>query len=402
MARDRILKIENGKKAPYHFSIKELDSRLTKLREFLSKEGIDSIIFTSIQNIAYFSDYVYTAFGRPYALVVDQKKSTLVTANIDYGQPYRRSYSDNIVYTDWQKDNFFYGINKLIINHKIVGLEHDNISLLSQMKITKSNADKKFVDIYESVMRMRMIKSEEEISIIKNGARVADLGGFVCSEAIKVGVSEVEISQISTQAMVGEIAKTYPNTELRDTWTWFQSGINTDGAHNPVTTRKIEKGDILSLNCFPMIAGYYTALERTLFCEDVSEEHLKIWEINCKVHKRGLELIKPGVKCCDIAHSLNEIYKEYDLLKYRTFGYGHSFGILSHYYGRETGLELREDIETVLQPNMVVSMEPMVTIPEGEKGSGGYREHDILVLTDRGSENITKFPFGPEHNIIKK
>ena len=168
MARDRILKIENGKKAPYHFSIKELDSRLTKLREFLSKEGIDSIIFTSIQNIAYFSDYVYTAFGRPYALVVDQKKSTLVTANIDYGQPYRRSYSDNIVYTDWQKDNFFYGINKLIINHKIVGLEHDNISLLSQMKIIKSNADKKFVDIYESVMRMRMIQSEEEIIFIQD------------------------------------------------------------------------------------------------------------------------------------------------------------------------------------------------------------------------------------------
>ena len=151
-----------------------------------------------------------------------------------------------------------------------------------------------------------------------------------------------------------------------------------------------------------MIAGYYTALERTLFCEDVSEDHLKIWEINCKVHERGLELIKPGAKCCDIAYSLNEIYKEYDLLKYRTFGYGHSFGILSHYYGREAGLELREDIETVLQPNMVVSMEPMVTIPEGEKGSGGYREHDILVLTDKGAENITKFPFGPEHNIIKK
>ena len=402
MTRDRILKIQNGKQGPYHFSIKELDSRLNKLREFLSKEKIDSIIFTSIQNIAYFSDYVYTSFGRQYALVVDQKKSTLVTANIDYGQPYRRSYSDNIVYTDWQKDNFFYGINKLICSHKIVGLEHDNISLLSQMKITKSNTDKKFVDIYENVMKMRMIKSEEEINIIKNGARVADLGGLVCSKAIKVGVSEDEISQISTQAMVKEIAKTYPNTELRDTWTWFQSGINTDGAHNPVTTRKIEKGDILSLNCFPMIAGYYTALERTLFCEDVSEDHLKIWEINCKVHERGLELIKPGAKCCDIAHSLNEIYKEYDLLKYRTFGYGHSFGILSHYYVREAGLELREDIETVLQPNMVVSMEPMVTIPEGEKGSGGYREHDILVLTDKGAENITKFPFGPEHNIIKK
>ena len=42
-----------------------------------------------------------------------------------------------------------------------------------------------------------------------------------------------------------------------DTWTWFQSGINTDGAHNPVTTRVIRKGDVLSLNCFSMISGYY-------------------------------------------------------------------------------------------------------------------------------------------------
>ena len=65
--------------------------------------------------------------------------------------------------------------------------------------------------------------------------------------------------------MVQEIAKRYPDSDLMDTWTWFQSGINTDGAHNPVTTRKVEKGDILSLNCFPMIGGYYTALERTLF-----------------------------------------------------------------------------------------------------------------------------------------
>ena len=52
----------------------------------------------------------------------------------------------------------------------------------------------------------------------------------------------------------------------------------------------------------------------------------------------------------------------------------------SHYYGREAGLELREDIDTVLEPGMVVSMEPMITIPEGQPGAGGYREHDILVV----------------------
>ena len=138
-----------------------------------------------------------------------------------------------------------------------------------------------------------------------------------------------------------------------------------------------------------------------MFLDHASDRHLEVWEVNCKVHRRGLELLRPGNKCSDIAAELNEIFKEHGLLKYRTFGYGHSFGVLSHYYGREAGLELREDIDTVLQPNMVVSMEPMVTIPEGMPGAGGYREHDIMVIKEDGAENITKFPFGPEHNIVK-
>ena len=45
--------------------------------------------------------------------------------------------------------------------------------------------------------------------------------------------------------------------ELQDTWVWFQSGLNTDGAHNPLTSRRVQHGDILSLNCFPMIQGQY-------------------------------------------------------------------------------------------------------------------------------------------------
>ena len=75
--------------------------------------------------------------------------------------------------------------------------------------------------------------------------------------------------------------------------------------------------------------------------------------------------------------------------------------MLSHYYGREAGLELREDIETMLEPGMVVSMEPMITIPDGQPGAGGYREHDILVISADGADNITGFPYGPEHNIIR-
>ena len=123
--------------------------------------------------------------------------------------------------------------------------------------------------------------------------------------------------------------------------------------------------------------------------------------MNCHVHDEGKKLLVPGAKCSDIAKALNEIYASHDLLKYRTFGYGHSFGVLCHYYGREGGLELREDCDTVLEPGMVISMEPMIMIPEGQKGAGGYREHDILVITEKGNRNITGFPYGPEHLIVK-
>ena len=47
-------------------------------------------------------------------------------------------------------------------------------------------------------------------------------------------------------------------------------------------------------------------------------------------------------------------------------------------------------------------MEPMITIPEGSPGAGGYREHDMLVVTEDGAENLTRFPFGPEHNVVRR
>lgn len=375
---------------------------MDSLRSHMESKQLHACVFMSIHNVHYYSDFLYCSFGRPYALVVTPTKTVSVSAGIDYGQPWRRTFGDNIVYTDWQKDNFFHSVKQLVADAKNVGLEFDFVSLDNYRKLGDALPNAKFVDVGQSTMKMRMLKSQEEIELIKNGARIADLGGEAVVKAIKDGVGEHEVALASTDAMVREIAASYPHSEIRDTWTWFQTGINTDGAHNPVTTRRMQKGDIISLNCFPMIAGYYTALERTLFYDHVpTDRHMELWEVNCKVHRRGLELIKPGVRCSEIAKELNELYLEHDLLKYRTFGYGHSFGVLCHYYGREAGLEIREDVETVLQPNMVVSMEPMITVPEGEPGAGGYREHDILVVKETDSEDITKFPFGREHNIIK-
>jgi len=227
------------------------------------------------------------------------------------------------------------------------------------------------------------------------------IGGEAIHSEIAIGKREIDVAMAGRDAMERAIAEQFPDAEYRDTWVWFQSGLNTDGAHNPVTSRVLEQGDILSLNAFPMISGYYVALERTLFAGEVTDAQLAIWQANVAAHELGLSLVRPGVKCSDVCAEINALFAEKDLLQYRTFGYGHSFGVLSHYYGREAGLEFREDIDTVLEANMVVSIEPMLTLPQGHIAAGGYREHDILVVEEAGSKNITAFPYGPEHNIVR-
>ena len=404
MERPDFFTLKNGEKAKLPFSNEEYNQRLNKLRSIMDKDNLDMIILTSMHNIAYYSGFIYCSFGRPYGCIITENKIVTISANIDASQPWRRSHCENIIYTDWKKDNFLKAITSIIDENEIpknIGIENDHITLEMYEKIQSIFSASALTDISKKLMKLRMIKSKEEIEIIKNGARIADIGGEEIVKNIKEGATELEIAITGRDKMEKEIAKTYPDAEYMDTWVWFQSGINTDGAHNPKTNRKLVSGDILSLNTFPMISGYYTALERTLFLDNVNDESLKAWEANVKVHKRGLELIKPGVKCSDICNELNELFAELGYLQYRTFGYGHSFGVLSHFYGREAGLELREDIDTILEENMVISMEPMILIPEGNPGAGGYREHDILVIGKNSAENITKFPFGPEHNVIK-
>lgn len=397
--RPQFYRFHQGEKQ-LQFSDAEFEVRLTGLRKIMSDAGVQAAVFTSMHNIAYYSGFLYCAFGRPYALVVTATESVTISAGIDASQPWRRCHGDNITYTDWERDNYWRAIVSVAGTGAIVGMEGDHLTLLQSQKLDAFMQPARVVDIAPMTMVQRMHKSQAELDLIRHGAGVADVGGFAIRDAIDVGAREIDVAMAGRNAMELEIAKRFPDAEYRDSWVWFQSGINTDGAHNPVTARQLQRGDILSLNTFPMISGYYTALERTLFVGEVDPASLRIWEANVAAHEYGMSLLKPGVSCAEVTAKINTFFEERQLLQYRTFGYGHSFGVLSHYYGREAGLELREDIDTVLEPGMVISMEPMLTIPEGQPGAGGYREHDILFITQDGNENITKYPFGPDFNVV--
>ena len=382
------------------FEAAEYDARLAGLRKIMADAGVDAAILTSMHNIAYYSGFLYCSFGRPYGLVVTATESVTISAGIDAGQPWRRCHGDNITYTDWSRDNYWRAILSVTGPGRVIGVEADHLTLLQSGKLDAFLQPTARVDIAPATMRQRMHKSAAELVLIRHGANVADVGGYAIRDAVRAGAREIDVAMAGRDAMELEIARRFPDAEYRDTWVWFQSGINTDGAHNPVTSRQMQVGDILSLNTFPMISGYYTALERTMFVRDVDSASLAYWEANIAAHEYGMSLLVPGATCSEVTAKINAFLEERQLLRYRTFGYGHSFGVLSHYYGREAGLELREDIDTVLEPGMVISMEPMLTIPDGQPGAGGYREHDILIITEDGNEDITQYPYGPGFNVV--
>ena len=96
-----------NEKVALRFSNAEYEARLRCLRAVMNEHGVSATLLTSIQAIAYYSGFLYCAFGSPYGLVVTADSSFTILAGIDGGPPWRRCYGENIIYTDWQRNNFW-------------------------------------------------------------------------------------------------------------------------------------------------------------------------------------------------------------------------------------------------------------------------------------------------------
>ena len=209
----------NGKKPKPTFSAPEMQRRQDAIRGWMARSNVDACLFTSYHNICYLSDFLYCYFGRKYGLVITQKEATSVTAAIDGGQPARRTFGDNVTYTDWSKDNYFTAVKGLTKGAKRIGIEFDHVNLDFRKALQDAMPGVEFVDVAAPSMRFRMIKSAEEIRHITKMTRIADIGGAAVVEATAVGVPEHEVALHATQTLVREIARVWPNRELMGAWT---------------------------------------------------------------------------------------------------------------------------------------------------------------------------------------
>ena len=148
MQMPQTLELHNGDKAPATFSPKEYARRLGALRAYMAQQDIDAALFTSYHNINYYAGFLYCSFGRQYALVVTQEHSVLISANIDGGQPGRRATCDaQVIYTDWQRGNFFVAVKQALPRASRLGLEFDHLTLPNHRAFAELYPQAQLLDI---------------------------------------------------------------------------------------------------------------------------------------------------------------------------------------------------------------------------------------------------------------
>ena len=383
------------------WTIGEMQRRLQNLYALMDEKSLDAVILTTLHNVLYYTGFFCPPYGRLHSAVIPRKgEPALIVSTIEDVRPqYCCYYEDIRTFHDWEMsplDNNVRLFDEVLRDNSIhsgqLGIEEDAVSVALMRTLDERLGGFSFVDIAYDTMRQRLIKSEEEIALIRQGAEVCEVGGYAAIEALRPGVSETQVARAANSAIEEELGKRFPDIEVDNlNMCWLQSGpYRSRVGHIMNSHRAVRKGEMLSLNPYAIIGGYYHVLERSLYWGHIPDEAVEIFKTNVRAHHAGLNALRAGVKCSDIDKAVNPIYEEAGLFAGRSFGTGHSVGIMSIWFGREEGGELRQYNDAVLEENMVVTMEPMVNV----EGLGGFRHHDICRITADGIDNLNSFPRG--------
>ena len=236
----------------------------------------------------------------------------------------------------------------------------------------------------EQLNKMRNIKSEEELEKLRKAAALADYAIEVGCKEIAEGKTELEI------LMAIEFEMKKKGAEKMSFDTMVLSGPKTASPHGTPGDRKIQKGDFILFDLGVVYEGYCSDITRTVAFGEPSEKQREIYETVKKAEQAAIDMIRPGVKACDLDKAARDVITEAGYGEYFTHRLGHGLGISVHEFPSVTGTN-----EMELEEGMVFTVEPGIYHPE----ITGVRIEDDVVVTADGVEVLTKFP--KELQIIK-
>ncbi len=378
------------------FSKPEMSRRIDALRAKLAKQNVDVAFLHTADNVFYMTGVpLLSEWGRPmWAILPASGSSAVCGAAIEQENMQEHSSFDEVLaYGD--DENVVHASLKLCSDFisrrgpgKLrLGIEEALLPVALHRALRSRFPDAELVEVGPLLEELRLIKSDEEIRLLELGASIAKVGADAFLEALQENVTELAVVAHSVAACNTALGALSDNG-LTSTYAYAQFGDHTMVPHLHATSRRLRRGDLVSLNIFPVVWGYCTELERTFVFGDAPPEIRRPLDAVNEAFEAGKEAVRPGVAAADIDALTRGILEKYDLAKYIRHGTGHAHGIMIGSAGREEKGELRIYNKTPLAPNMANSVEPGVYIP----GLGGFRHSDVLIVTDSGARCITDFP----------
>ena len=374
-----------------------LIARTREFQERLGAAGIDVAVLTDEDSISWlggFWGYLGIEFGRPTVMLVPRNSEPIVitplmetemVSEMTWVQDVR-SWEDAKGPVHWDA---ILDVALGALRAETIGVEKLKLPALVSDHFGGSSALR---DVNPILSEMRMIKSAEEIAIMRQAGQIAIAMVDGGKNALAEGVQEYEVAlaiiAAGTRAAAGFLTDTGFDAFISPTvhnLQVFQSGQHTSMVHRRSSVRQLQAGDPVYM-CFCGMVNfrqYKLGFDREFFITSCTDEEAKTYEVCTAAQQAALDAIRPGAIAEHVHEAANEVYQSAGFSPgYRT---GRAVGI-----SNLESPELKAGDRTVLQPGMTFAVDGGITIP----GKFGARIGDSIVVTDTGFEYLTPYPKG--------
>ncbi|GKW44378.1 Xaa-Pro peptidase family protein [Planococcus sp. NCCP-2050] len=342
--------------------------KLQKLRNEMAKQNIEALLVTSSYNLRYITNFTGSA-----GLALVTKEQAFFITDFRYTEQASEQVTEfEVVQAKTNLLEEAAGKAKEL-GIKSLAFEQDYVTYSSYLQYQEKMAAE-LKPVSGLIEKIRMIKTPEEVEILKAAAKIADDAFEHICGFIKAGQTELEISN-ELEFFMRKQGATSSSFD-----TIVASGLRSALPHGVATDKVVEQGDMITLDYGALYNGYISDITRTVAVGEPSEKMKEIYQIVLDAQVLGVEKIGPGMTGIEA----DAIARDYIKSK----GYGEAFG---HSTGHGIGLEVHEGpglsfkSQTVLEPGMAVTVEPGIYLP----GIGGVRIEDDILITESGNVRLT-------------
>jgi Xaa-Pro dipeptidase len=376
-----------GDKSAMVFSRAEYAERISRLNSKMEVLDVDVYIGSTPENLNYFAgfDPLGLYFFQHVFFARGMDAPSLLTHKCEKELARTQCWIDDISIWQHGDDPLQMTVDKLrelgVRPGSRVGLEMDNwyLKASTYKGLVDALPDVQFIDVTSDILRLRTIKSPEEIGYMKEAARFSDMGFAAAVETIRPGVSEIDILA-AVQSKMTSAGSEYPTLPFI-----INSGARSGLFHGVPTNKRLGKGDPVMIEITGSWKRYNSNIVRTVVTGKATSALKELWDIVNESFWKPFELIKPGTSVSEIDRISRELRSEYERYIPARAGFGMGLAYPPVWAGHPDILVNNDD---VLEEGMIFSLEPSIGQYHGTTVIFGYN----ILVTATGAEILQQTP----------